>query len=187
MRCYLKTGHKIGKPAPLFLKIEQQRLDELRSRYGGSQDSAQNGNSNAKETVFKSVQEAELAIKAQGDKIRDLKASKAEKSVIQPEVAILLSYKKQLEALTASSSSGTTPVTAPTTVPSAINNSVAIKELEKKISDQGEKVRQLKASGDKSVWQPQVDLLISLKNQLISLGGSVAAPPPTSGKKKGKK
>lgn len=33
----LAPGHRIGKPAPLFVKIEQQLVDELKQRFGGSQ------------------------------------------------------------------------------------------------------------------------------------------------------
>lgn len=33
----LPAGHKIGKPAPLFKKIENIQLDELKAKYGGSQ------------------------------------------------------------------------------------------------------------------------------------------------------
>lgn len=38
LQLYLKPGHKIGKPVPLFEKIEQSRLEELKKRFGGSQE-----------------------------------------------------------------------------------------------------------------------------------------------------
>ena len=35
--CRLPTGHRIGKAAPLFQKIEQSLIDELKKRYAGAQ------------------------------------------------------------------------------------------------------------------------------------------------------
>lgn len=33
----LPPGHQIGKPAPLFQKIEQNVIDELKAKYAGKQ------------------------------------------------------------------------------------------------------------------------------------------------------
>ena len=35
--CRLTAGHRIGKPAPLFQKIEQSLIDELKLRFSGAQ------------------------------------------------------------------------------------------------------------------------------------------------------
>jgi methionyl-tRNA synthetase len=35
--CRLPSGHRIGKAAPLFQKIEQSLIDELKQRYAGAQ------------------------------------------------------------------------------------------------------------------------------------------------------
>lgn len=35
----LPSGHKIGKPAPLFTKIETAHVEELKAKYGGKQQS----------------------------------------------------------------------------------------------------------------------------------------------------
>lgn len=35
--CRLSAGHRIGKPAPLFQKIEQAQMDELKKRFSGAQ------------------------------------------------------------------------------------------------------------------------------------------------------
>ncbi|CAJ0952700.1 unnamed protein product, partial [Mesorhabditis belari] len=35
--CYLKVGHKIGKPQPLFVKIEKATIDELKARFAGAE------------------------------------------------------------------------------------------------------------------------------------------------------
>ena len=43
--------------------------------------------------------EIDAKIKAQGDKIRDLKAAKSAKDVIQPEVQILLALKAEFKVM----------------------------------------------------------------------------------------
>ena len=35
----LPAGHKLGKPTPLFTKIEAQQVEILRQKYAGKQDS----------------------------------------------------------------------------------------------------------------------------------------------------
>lgn len=85
----LPAGHKIAKPVPLFTKIEQTRIDELKKKYCGAQEtSAPQGSLD--------VNALNEAIKVQGEKVRVLKASKVDKAVWQPEVNILLDLKKQL-------------------------------------------------------------------------------------------
>uniref|UniRef100_A0A7N8Y2T4 Methionine--tRNA ligase, cytoplasmic n=1 Tax=Mastacembelus armatus TaxID=205130 RepID=A0A7N8Y2T4_9TELE len=66
--CALKAGHRIGTVSPLFQKLEVDQIEALKKRFGGQQ----------------------------GDKVRELKAQKAEKAVITAEVAKLLDLKKQL-------------------------------------------------------------------------------------------
>ena len=39
--CRLATGHKVGVPAPLFQKIEQSLVDELKKRFAGTQKEQQ--------------------------------------------------------------------------------------------------------------------------------------------------
>lgn len=131
MKLYLGSGHKIGKPAPLFVKIEQQRLDELKKKYGGVQDSA------------------------------EIEKAKATEKAPKPAEAA--------------------PQVSPT------DKVAAIKELEQKITEQGEKVRTLKATGDKTVWQPEVAKLLVLKNELNALNGIALPQPSAGGKKKNKK
>lgn len=50
---------------------------------------------------------------------------------------------------------------------------------------QGNLVRELKAKGDASVWKPQVEILLKLKQQLLDLTG--AAPVAVDKKSKKKK
>lgn len=167
----LPPGHKIGKPSPLFTKIEQTRIDELRKKFAGAGVEQE-----ANKKLFKTVAEAEEAIKVQGDKVRALKTSKADKTVWQPEVNILLEYKKQLEALQKTQSNGVI-------LNQAQPSDAKVKELEKKISDQGEKVRKLKGSSGPEVWKPEVEILLGLKKELSALTG-VAEPATGKSKKK---
>ncbi|KAI8441227.1 hypothetical protein MSG28_014876 [Choristoneura fumiferana] len=92
-----------------------------------------------------------------GDKVRQLKASTKDKAVWAPEVNKLLELKKQLAAAQAQ------PQAPPTS-----GDSVA--SLEKAIAEQGDKVRKLKASTkDKTVWAPEVNVLLDLKKKLAAL------------------
>ncbi|KAK9700759.1 WHEP-TRS domain [Popillia japonica] len=173
----LQSGHKIGKPAPLFTKIEQDRLEELKQKFAGKQAS----NSSNKEVLDAGTLEKE--IEKQGAKVRTLKASKSDKSVWQPEVEILLNLKKQLEA------AKTTRATESKTNDNHTNNIGNItaeignvKKIEEEIQNQGVLVRKLKESGAaKTEWQPQVNILLSLKAKLAALTGQ---PIPAPGKQK---
>lgn len=101
----LPAGHKINKPLPLFTKIEQTTIEELKKKYGGVQQAKDTTKpKQEKSKLFNSVEEAEKAVADQGLKVRDLKASGAEKAVWQPEVTILLELKKQLANLQAQKS-----------------------------------------------------------------------------------
>ncbi|XP_055307877.1 methionine--tRNA ligase, cytoplasmic [Sitodiplosis mosellana] len=94
---HLKAGHKIGKPVPLFEKIEQSRLEELKRRYGGSQEESQH--TSEKNANIQTIEDMKKLVAVQGSKLRELKASKAEKNVVQEEVKILLDLKEKLENL----------------------------------------------------------------------------------------
>lgn len=187
LQLYLKSGHKIGKPAPLFAKIEQVRLDELKKRYGGSQSDNQKQQSKTPtaDQTPKTVEEAEKSVAAQGDKVRALKASGAEKLIVQEQVKILLALKKQLADLQLAGPTKAEPV-ANGESQSTQGGATRITEIEAEIVKQGEKVRTLKSSADKSVWQPEVDRLLALKKELVAAGGQ-PAPAPAPGKSKKKK
>ncbi|XP_049882572.1 methionine--tRNA ligase, cytoplasmic [Pectinophora gossypiella] len=162
---YLPAGHVIGKPEPLFSKLEPERLEELKKKYAGTQNERAQQNGDVESNA--NVAELEAAVAAQGEKVRQLKASTKDKSVWQPEVAKLLELKKQLTAAQAQPGP-----------PAAAAGDVA--GLEKAIAEQGDKVRQLKAqTKDKSVWQPEVAKLLELKKQLTA---AQAAHPVQAGK-----
>ncbi|XP_054707342.1 methionine--tRNA ligase, cytoplasmic-like [Uloborus diversus] len=105
--CLLPSGHKIGKPSPLFKKIEQETITSLKAKYAGQQSpekepskntGAEENCKNSPTNVVKGegIEELTEMVTKQGNKVRDLKANKASKVEIDKEVATLLEFKKQL-------------------------------------------------------------------------------------------
>lgn len=110
-RQFLSEGHPMNKPSPLFKKIELEEVERLKKKYAGKQESSSKDlkpvktepemspqKVNATELVTDPAEIKILTDKVvlQGEKIRQLKSQKAEKSVIDGEVAVLLSLKKSL-------------------------------------------------------------------------------------------
>lgn len=155
----------------------KKQLEEAKKTAPGSTAAPTSAPTNGSQ----SVQDLEKAIQEQGDKVRKLKGSTKDKSVWQPEVDVLLGLKKQLEAAQKAAKAAP-PAAAP--APSSAANPAQVKALEDKIALQGEKVRTLKSSGDASVWKPEVDILLALKNELAALTGAPAAGGQGKGKKK---
>uniref|UniRef100_A0A1Q3FWE3 Methionine--tRNA ligase, cytoplasmic n=1 Tax=Culex tarsalis TaxID=7177 RepID=A0A1Q3FWE3_CULTA len=195
MRILVPSGHKIAKPAVLFNKIEQTKIDELKQKYGGVQQPATEqkaavgkGGGNK---LFNSLAEAQKAVDEQAAKVRKIKSTGADKGVWQPEVNILLELKKQLQTLSQPRTSGSfTTNSGSDAVPPTKSDPNAVKALEAEIAQQGEKVRTLKGSGaEKAVWQPEVAVLLGLKEKLAKLTGAppAASAAPAGGKKKNKK
>jgi hypothetical protein len=85
------------QPSPLFRKIENKEITELQAKFAGKTRS--NSSSLAASISLEGKTEGELAllITAQGDKIRSLKASKAEKALITQEVQVLKDLKAGFE------------------------------------------------------------------------------------------
>uniref|UniRef100_A0A182R1F6 Methionine--tRNA ligase, cytoplasmic n=1 Tax=Anopheles farauti TaxID=69004 RepID=A0A182R1F6_9DIPT len=204
LRTLLPTGYRIGKPAVLFTKIEDARIEELKQKYGGQQQEKDRSPAPAPAKGFTSLKDAQKAVDEQAAKVRKIKSSGADRTVWQPEVNILLELKKQLQTLSqprTSESAPTVPVAGvkatpkqsppKADVPASTDSAdpTAVKALEEEIVQQGNKVRKLKeSSSDKSVWQPEVSVLLALKQKLASLTGApVAAPAAGGGKKKGNK
>lgn len=139
MSMLLKAGHKIGKPSPLFTKIEQTQIDELKKKYAGVQQPSSTKTSKAETTsnkLFDTFDECERAIADQGEKVRKLKGSGVEKAVWQPEVTILLNLKKQLESLKLKTGGVSTAKEAPKAAAPVAPSKDAIKDLEDKITKQ---------------------------------------------------
>ncbi|KAK9303850.1 hypothetical protein QLX08_004581 [Tetragonisca angustula] len=101
-------------------------------------------------------------IQKQGDKVRQLKETKADKSIIDQEVKKLLALKSEYKSVTGQDwKSSTTPVT------------VLLEQIQK----QGDKVRQLKeAKVDKSVIDQEIKILLHLKNNYKTLTGQEWKP-----------
>lgn len=109
-------------------------------------------------------------IAQQGDKVRDLKTKKAEKSVIDGEVKLLLQLKADYKTLTGQDwKPGAVPISKPASLQSTTINEA---EILKKITAQGDKVRDLKTKkAEKSVIDGEVKVLLQLKADYKSLTG----------------
>uniref|UniRef100_A0A672FDX1 Methionine--tRNA ligase, cytoplasmic n=1 Tax=Salarias fasciatus TaxID=181472 RepID=A0A672FDX1_SALFA len=104
--CSLNAGHRIGAVSPLFQKLEADQIEALKKRFGGQQvfdpaaavpeptAAAEVAPLNAADP--EKAKQLTQAVADQGDKVRALKAQKADKAVITAEVAKLLDLKKQL-------------------------------------------------------------------------------------------
>ncbi|XP_008318853.1 methionine--tRNA ligase, cytoplasmic isoform X2 [Cynoglossus semilaevis] len=113
--CSLSAGHRIGTVSPLFQKLEADQIEALKKRFGGQQATAQKAVSPAAAAVPvaaaaapgaepatangvdpEKAKQLSQAVTEQGEKVRALKAQKADKAAITAEVAKLLDLKKQL-------------------------------------------------------------------------------------------
>ncbi|XP_062261395.1 methionine--tRNA ligase, cytoplasmic isoform X2 [Platichthys flesus] len=118
--CSLRAGHRIGTVSPLFQKLEADQIEALKKKFCGQQTTAQSAASSqpaavpapapapapaaAEATAATTVSRADpekaklltQAVAEQGEKVRALKAQKAEKAAITAEVGKLLDLKKQL-------------------------------------------------------------------------------------------
>uniref|UniRef100_A0A0K2UDB5 Bifunctional glutamate/proline--tRNA ligase n=1 Tax=Lepeophtheirus salmonis TaxID=72036 RepID=A0A0K2UDB5_LEPSM len=107
--------------------------------------------------------ELDIKIREQGNKIRDLKA---DKSAITQEVNLLLSLKAEFKSATGKDWK---PDAAPKV---EAKNTSSASDLDTKIRDQGNKIRDLKAAkADKSAITQEVNLLLSLKAEFKSATG----------------
>jgi len=119
------------------------------------------------------MSETDAAIKAQGDKIRQMKAAKASKDEIGAEVKVLLELKAKFKEETGSEWKPTAEPAKPaaaaapkTAKPEVSQQSSKGTDLDKKIRAQGDKVRSLKtAKADKSEIDAAVKELLSLKGE----------------------
>jgi len=116
-------------------------------------------------------------IKSQGDKIRELKAAKSAKDVIQPEVNALLALKNEFKAATGLDwKPGVQVPGAASTVP--ISPSAPGDDINIAIAAQGDKVRVLKAEkASKDKVDEAVKALLALKADYKSVTGNDWKPP----------
>lgn len=123
-------------------------------------------------------------IAQQGDKIRQLKSTKSEKSLIEVEVKLLLAIKTDYKSLTGQEwKPGTVaPASAPVATidltkeePSSGGSDIA--GVLAKIQEQGDKIRQLKsAKAAKAAIDPEVKTLLALKAEYKKLSGKDWTP-----------
>lgn len=197
----LPPGHKIGKPSPLFVKIEASVTSDLKKRFAGKQQSpppvskASKGNTAAAAPASsETVQMLQAAVDKQANLVREMKAAKKPKSEWQVHVTTLLQLKADLAAAQKLAESAVDCAqTSHSSGPDAASSpAVQTSELEEAVSKQGDLVRQMKQSGkSKEEWQPEVNKLLELKKQLAALQpagtSAVSKPPSSSGSGKNKK
>ncbi|XP_050019895.1 methionine--tRNA ligase, cytoplasmic isoform X1 [Alexandromys fortis] len=105
--CTLPAGHRIGTVSPLFQKLENDQIENLRQRFGGGQleeSSELKAKAPPKSAVVEAVptagpQQIQMLmdeVTKQGNIVRELKAQKADKNQVAAEVTKLLDLKKQL-------------------------------------------------------------------------------------------
>ncbi|XP_066249632.1 bifunctional glutamate/proline--tRNA ligase [Euwallacea similis] len=119
------------------------------------------------------VDEVLTKIAQQGEKVRDLKAKKADKAIVNDEVKVLLALKADYKSITGQDwKPGVVTVSTPTQPQSVPPTEGDSNELLKKIAQQGDKVRELKAQkADKTILDAEVKTLLSLKGNFKSLTG----------------
>ncbi|XP_050300955.1 methionine--tRNA ligase, cytoplasmic [Anthonomus grandis grandis] len=183
----LPAGHKIGDPQPLFTKIEQNMIEEYKKKFSGSQESRKSPAKGKIDLTGVDAETLEEAIAKQGLVVRKLKEGGADKSVWQPEVNKLLAFKKQLAELTGVDTPKK-PSGKEKKVPQQNNTQkpegVDIKGIEAEVANQAALVRSLKEGGkEKSVWEPEVKKLLTLKQKLADATGVQAPQKGKKGKK----
>merc|ERR1719174_2231118 len=105
LHCILPAGHTIGTPSPLVEEIKPALVEQLKAKYQGKQ-SERGDTAKATEVAAAPaakadagiIAELEAQVAAQGNKVREVKASKAEKSLVEAEVKLLLELKQKLGA-----------------------------------------------------------------------------------------
>ncbi|CAD6992192.1 unnamed protein product [Ceratitis capitata] len=120
------------------------------------------------------VEEILNKITNQGDKVRQLKSQKADKTFVEAEVKILLSLKAEYKKLTGSDwkPGAITPAIVKKEISPEQPSPRIVSDLLTKISSQGDKVRQLKnTKAEKSVIDAEIKLLLALKTDYKNLTG----------------
>ncbi|XP_006757393.1 PREDICTED: methionine--tRNA ligase, cytoplasmic isoform X2 [Myotis davidii] len=94
--CTLPAGHQIGTVSPLFQKLENDQIENLRQRFGGGQAKVSPKPAVIETAGPQQIQVLMDEVTKQGNIVRELKAQKADKNQVAAEVAKLLDLKKQL-------------------------------------------------------------------------------------------
>lgn len=134
-------------------------------------------------------------ISLQGDKIRDLKAKKSDKSIIEAEVKILLAIKSDYKSVTGKDWKPETPTTTPKVVKEQLqpkkiestNMNAEQTEFLAKVTAQGELVRELKSKkAVKNEIDEAVKQLLQLKADFKTKFG-IDVPAPANARSSGNK
>merc|ERR1711915_697822 len=131
-----------------------------------------------------------VKIKSQGDKVRELKSAKAEKSAIDEAVKILLALKSEYKEATGkdwkppTEIKAATPKAKATTPPKELSGPAA--EIDNAIKAQGDAVRKLKSEkADKAAVDEAVKKLLESKAKFKAETGSDWKPAEQSKENKG--
>ncbi|KAH9378226.1 hypothetical protein HPB48_011246 [Haemaphysalis longicornis] len=135
-----------------------------------------------------SAADLDKSIQLQGDKIRKLKAEKASKEVLDPEIKELLRLKAEYKTATGNEWKPGSNPPPPASGTGDVSSAASAQELGKKIQEQGDKVRELKSSkAAKDVIDAEVKALLQLKAEYKSATGEdwkPAAGPATGSSSK---
>lgn len=123
------------------------------------------------------VSDLDRSIQAQGEKVRKLKAEKASKETLEPEIKELLRLKAEYKTATGSEWKPGNPGVTPASGTGDVLSVASAQELSKKIQAQGDKIRALKTSkAAKDVLEPEVKTLLQLKADYKSATGQEWKP-----------
>ncbi|RWS15020.1 bifunctional glutamate/proline--tRNA ligase-like protein, partial [Dinothrombium tinctorium] len=121
--------------------------------------------------------ELDVKIRQQGDRVRAMKSEKKSKEELKPEIDLLLKLKQAFKELTGYDWSPEYSSKEKQDMEKA-NDKNCLEELEKKIQEQGDKIRQMKSKKkSKEELKPEIDLLLSLKDDYKKLSGKEWKPP----------
>uniref|UniRef100_A0A0K8SGP1 Bifunctional glutamate/proline--tRNA ligase n=1 Tax=Lygus hesperus TaxID=30085 RepID=A0A0K8SGP1_LYGHE len=116
-----------------------------------------------------------LKVAAQGNKVRDLKSSKAPKEVVDVEVKTLLALKAEFKSTTGMDWTPSKTIDEPKNKPAGVSKEA---EISAQIAAQGDKVRVMKDSkAAKNLIDEEVKVLLALKNSYKEETGKDWGPP----------
>ncbi|CAG0920425.1 unnamed protein product [Notodromas monacha] len=166
---------KSKKVEKVALDPKIKRLLELKSEF--KKISGNEWKPSAMEAPARTASALDAAIAEQGDKVRKLKAAKADKSTIDAEVKALLVLKAEYKTATGSDWS---PNASPLVEQSSKSRDADAISVE--IAKQGNKVRDLKAAkADKAAIDAEVKKLLALKAEYKDATGAEWKPDSPSG------
>lgn len=172
----LPPGHKIGKPSPLFTKIEPTMAEEMKKKFAGKQKSPppeSTGKKGGAAVSSDTVVQLQAAVDKQANLVRELKSAGKPKAEWQPQVATLLQLKSDLAAAQKIAQDQAQSKSVP-----AGGTSETLQSLQAAVDKQANVVREMKEAGKpKSEWQPHVATLLQLKANLAAAQKAAPSAP----------